>query len=528
MKKSLLERLSRRGFMKGAALAAAPLLLMGRSKAQAATGRAADQALVNGAILTLDPQRPMVSAMAVSGGRVVALDSDRAVMELADADTVVTDLRGAVVVPGLQDATSSLIETGKTFRQEVDWTGIASLSEGLSNLREAANRQAPGTWLVVRGGWSERALTEGRLPSGAELSRVAPDNPVAVFCAGKAAVLNRRAMETMEIDAATPNPPGGRIHRNGSGLPTGLLTPEPSSYILHWVARSIAPAATAQSVREAATSATRRGVTKVNALIGSADEAALLSSDLPLKVNHSLRQSLFAQGEPLAGCYLTGGGEDPLRTAEDFRKFAEPGACLSPAHEAALAGKLARCFAAGCPVAFEATYDEGASLFLNAVSTAIGESGISSPAWSIVNGEGLSSATLRRIRDNGGSVVVRHRVASLAGDLRERFGAAAPAPRVRQMLSLGIPVRGGTDGLFRTCANPWRAVASFASGAGIDGQAITEPLNVTDTLGLYAGTLRVGEAADFAILDRDIRTASAASLAQTQATGTFVDGVLVS
>src|SRR5262249_5225461 len=55
-------------------------------------------------------------------------------------------------------------------------------------------------------------------------STAAPDNPVYLTRVdGHAALVNRRAMEAASLTRATPDPDGGRIIRDDSGQPTGVL-----------------------------------------------------------------------------------------------------------------------------------------------------------------------------------------------------------------------------------------------------------------------------------------------------------------
>ena len=68
--------------------------------------------LVNGRILTLDPRRPVVAALAVAGGRVTATGGPGEVERRRDRHTRVIDLRGATVIPGLVDAHAHLDREG--------------------------------------------------------------------------------------------------------------------------------------------------------------------------------------------------------------------------------------------------------------------------------------------------------------------------------------------------------------------------------------------------------------------------------
>ena len=65
-----------------------------------------DLLLVNGTVHTLDPARPVASALAISAGRIAAVGDEHDIRELRGAGTKVIDLRGATVTPGLVDSHS--------------------------------------------------------------------------------------------------------------------------------------------------------------------------------------------------------------------------------------------------------------------------------------------------------------------------------------------------------------------------------------------------------------------------------------
>jgi predicted amidohydrolase YtcJ len=67
--------------------------------AMAADG-SADMVFVNGAIITMDDKRPLVEAVAVRGGRILAAGSLKEVERLKGSATQVVDLAGKTMLPG--------------------------------------------------------------------------------------------------------------------------------------------------------------------------------------------------------------------------------------------------------------------------------------------------------------------------------------------------------------------------------------------------------------------------------------------
>ena len=145
-----------------------------------AWAQAPDIVLVNGKILTVDPQSSIREAIAVRDGRIVAIGATAEVRRLAGAASRVIDLQGRTVIPGLIDSHLHAIRAALSFATEVNWIGARSLEEALGRISQAARTMKPGAWLIVAGGWNEQQFVEKRRPTQAELEAAAPDNPVYV------------------------------------------------------------------------------------------------------------------------------------------------------------------------------------------------------------------------------------------------------------------------------------------------------------------------------------------------------------
>ncbi|BCA29781.1 hypothetical protein PtoMrB4_37580 [Metapseudomonas otitidis] len=72
----------------------------------------ADMVLLNGKVFTADKARPMVQAIAVENGKVLAVGSDAEINALADAGTQRIDLDGKALMPGLIDTHAHAIFGG--------------------------------------------------------------------------------------------------------------------------------------------------------------------------------------------------------------------------------------------------------------------------------------------------------------------------------------------------------------------------------------------------------------------------------
>lgn len=120
----------------------------------AAYAQTTDTVLINGKILTVDSQSSVREAIAVRGGRILAVGSTADIRKLAGPSTRSIDLQGRTVIPGLIDSHLHAIRAALSFSTEVNWIGARSLPEALSRIRDAAKTMQPESWLIVAGGWN--------------------------------------------------------------------------------------------------------------------------------------------------------------------------------------------------------------------------------------------------------------------------------------------------------------------------------------------------------------------------------------
>ena len=76
---------------------------------------AADMVLTNGTILTVDANDSTAQAVAIAGGRIVAVGTSDAIKPRIGANTVVVDLHGRTATPGLIDTHVHFSEADQMF-----------------------------------------------------------------------------------------------------------------------------------------------------------------------------------------------------------------------------------------------------------------------------------------------------------------------------------------------------------------------------------------------------------------------------
>ncbi|MGP8297236.1 amidohydrolase [Streptomyces inhibens] len=181
----------------------------------------ADTVFVGGRVFTGTGPAPVDAAVAVKGGRILAVDDATTVWSLADAATEVVDLAGGLLVPGFQDAHVHPVVAGVQMLG-CDLSDQRSVDGYLAVVAQYA-KDHPDTAWIRGGGWS-MDIFPGGTPTRGMLDAVVPDRPVMLTNRdGHGAWANTRALELSGIDRHTPDPADGRIEREPDGAPAGTL-----------------------------------------------------------------------------------------------------------------------------------------------------------------------------------------------------------------------------------------------------------------------------------------------------------------
>ena len=180
--------------------------------------------LLNGSIYTMNPDQPRVTALAVDrgSGTILAAGDDAEIRSLAGplADTL--DLSGRTVVPGFIDAHTHVVAYAQA-RLDVDLRGVRSEDEAVERVRRRAETTPRGQWIQGRS-WDASLWPGGGFPTRTSLDAAVPDHPVALWDhAYHAMWVNSEALRRAGITQDMPDPAGGTIGRDGSGVPTGML-----------------------------------------------------------------------------------------------------------------------------------------------------------------------------------------------------------------------------------------------------------------------------------------------------------------
>ena len=197
------------------------LALVGPIPAAQTATLAADTLIYNADIRTVDPDQPLVSAMAIQQGRVIALGNRTTLSGYVNDKTQLIDAAGHTVLPGLIDAHVHLM-SGAGLLQGVDLYGIKDRDVWFERIAERDKSLSKGQWLV--GGLWDHTIADQPLPTRQELDAVLPDRPaILTDVDGHSVWVNTLALKLSGITADTEAPADGVIVLDDSGEPSGIL-----------------------------------------------------------------------------------------------------------------------------------------------------------------------------------------------------------------------------------------------------------------------------------------------------------------
>lgn len=536
----------------------------------------ADIIIIHAKITTLDDNNTEANAVAIAGNKIILTGRNEEVLKLKSKKTTVVDAKGNRVIPGLFDSHLHVIRGGRFYNTELRWDGVTSLKRALDMLKQQAKNTPQGQWVRVVGGWNEYQFEEKRLPTLQEINEATGDVPVFILYLYGKAWLNKAGLKKLQINAETPNPPGGLIEKDNDGNPTGLLVAEPNAFILYSTLAKLPELTTEEKINSTLqymTELNRLGVTAVMDAGGGfqnfPDDYAITDSLNRLgKITVRLPYFLFAQkkGNELndytrwtgmveidhhgsnnineVDYYVEGGGENLVADAADFENFLFPRPELPASMESNLKSVIQLLVKKRWPFRLHATYNESISRDLDVIEAVNKETPLNGLVWFFDHAETISEVNMQRIKALGGGIAIQHRMAYQGESFIHRYGkkAALAAPPVKRMLELGLPVGLGTDGTRVASYNPWIALYWITTGKTIGGTSVMATDNTIDrinalkllTYGGYdlikqssKGKIQKGYYADLVILNKDYLTIQDEEIKSIQSKLTIVDGKIV-
>ncbi len=525
----------------------------------------------NARIATVDRAQPQAKALAIGGGKFVAVGDEADVMVYSAPQTRVLDAGGRRVVPGLIDSHLHVIRGGLNYNLELRWDGVPSLADAMRMLREQVARTPAPQWVRVIGGFTELQFVEKRLPTLDELNAVAPSTPVFILHLYDRALLNAAALRAAGYTRDTPNPPGGEIVKDARGEPNGLLLAKPNALLLY-SALAKGPKLPydyqLNSTRHFLRELNRLGVTSVIDAGGGfqnyPDDYQVIADlhkagQLTLRIAYNLftqkpkeevadfmrwtGNNSYQQGDDFYK--LNGAGEMLVFSAADFEDFRQPRPDMPGQMEAELESVVRVLAAKRWPWRLHATYDETICRALDVFDKVHKDIPLDGVHWFFDHAETISDRNIERIARLGGGIAVQHRMAYQGEYFVERYGAQAAesTPPFKRMLAMGVRVGAGTDATRVASYDPWNALYWLVTGKTLGGLGLYPQRNRVDraeALDLYTrantwfsneeglkGQIKVGQLADFAVLSDDYFNVPEDDIRRIASVLTVVDGKIV-
>ncbi|MBO5516897.1 MAG: amidohydrolase [Firmicutes bacterium] len=183
-----------------------------------------DRIFYNGCIKTLDDQYPLVSAVAVKNGIVMAVGSDEEVKAMAGPATEMVDLKGAFMCPGLIDSHMHLLPLSNKLRRTD--IGVAKTFRECMDIMAKAAEAKKGTdgWAMGIGFNQDDWTDCNEVPTRLDLDKACGDVPAYIERAcGHIATLNTKAMELMGMMNEKEGESQYKLRYFEDGTPNGVL-----------------------------------------------------------------------------------------------------------------------------------------------------------------------------------------------------------------------------------------------------------------------------------------------------------------
>ena len=270
---------SRRQFI-GTLAATIPLLSFGKTEPEVI--------LHSGNIFTVNPGEPTAQAIAIAGGKLMAVGTNAEILKMATAKTKKIDLGNKTVLPGFIDAHSHPASSGFEHLKKVD-CDLRSIKDIQNAIRQRASGTPKGNW--VQGfKYDDTKTSEGRKINIADLDEAAPEHPVIInHRGGHTNYCNSLALKMANVNESTPNPKGGEFERAADGKLTGCVKESANNVFDKIVPDSSTRDERREGVKLISKMMAKTGVTSVTDALGSPDELqayldAYESGDLHIRI----------------------------------------------------------------------------------------------------------------------------------------------------------------------------------------------------------------------------------------------------
>jgi len=384
---------TRRAFMAYSVGAASALGTVGAAPAFVAD-EGADLILRGGTVLPL-PGATAASAIAIKGGKVLAVGDESALLGLKTGDTKVVDLAGRTLLPGLIDPHNHTILASLIFEllDDVGYANYPTREKLVAHVKQEAASTPKGQWVV---GSNFDNLLQGGDFTLQELDAISSDHPIFVwYTNGHDACANSEALKVAGIPEDIGDlPGGGHFGRGADGRLNGLVYEESAmlKFAVHFLGK-ITPDVAAKAVTDYARHIASVGNTMLHepGTIRSdwIEQFAKLSNALACRTSASVmfddmkgltpwRSLGLGKGAPvenslfsLYGVKIVGDGSNQTETGAQTKPYLNSASKGSPNFDAAeMKQMVAEVKAFGLPVQIHCNGDYTIDIALDAIEAA--------------------------------------------------------------------------------------------------------------------------------------------------------------
>lgn len=523
--------------------------------------------LTNGKFWTGNPAHKEVEAVAIRGNRIAAVGTTSEMLNLKSPDTPVTDLEGARVLAGFDDAHVHFYSGGADLAgPQLRYS--KSPEEFRDTLAEFARRLPSGHW-ITGGEWDEENWTPAQLPTRQLIDPATPNWPVFVSrLDGHESLANSLALKLAGVDRNTKDVAGGVIVRDSEGNPTGILKDAAQGLV-----EKVIPPPSEQDIRTAVRAAqvyaNAQGVTSVQDMSASPDVFRVYQSLLhegELRVRISGHQPLpgwqrLANVGLLADFgneYLHIGGLKGFadgslgsRTALMFQPYADAPTSGIPSAELAnrvqMFHNIQNADAAGLQIAIHAIGDKANNTILDFYELVEREHGPRDRRFRIEHAQHLLASDIPRFaRDHVIASMQPYHCIDDGRWAEKRIGPerAKTTYAFRSLLDAGATLAFGSDWPVAPMT-PLMGIYAAATRRTLDGKhpngwvpeqkiTVEEAVRAYSMGSAYAsfeekikGSIEPGKLADLVVLSDDIFAIDAVKIADTKVTMTIFDGHII-
>lgn len=530
----------------------------------------------------MNESKDKYNAMAVSGGRILAIGTNEQILSLRNENSKVYNLEERVVIPGLIDTHTHIfwVALGELYGEVFIPLSVKDLLEYTKKQVKSLN---PGEWIYFRNTYPTR-LKEYRFPTIEELDSVAPNNPVYVdgAYAGQA---NSYLLNMLGIDEKTPDPPSGKFIKNKTtGRLTGLLFRCGDIIKKYYKENNASTDEIKKGFQNIQSEYNKLGITSViDGNAGKKDVRAI--NELYDEGKLSLRvvlTGLMSPNDP-SGSILKN-LESSLTTAREwaklsFAKIIVDGGILTgtsymrkPYNDRIglfgielddfkgilqydtkeLASFINTAFNLRLQMTAHCIGDAAVDILLDAYELYHSKESIKDRRYSIIHADFTDKDTLSRIKNLGLSVLFQPAWHYMDGDILKKVLDGETMRSFlpyKEYLDMGIHAASGSDHMIKYDSllsqnpyNPYLALYNMVTRKTILGTAVGEKQAISryDALAMYTkyasyvsfdenikGTLEVGKLADFAVLSHDYFSCPEEDIKAIHSVMTVVDGEVV-